>query len=858
MKPLLNISGFNYAEALVRAGKINFGDRLPTMSEWDHNSFISSKGYGAYSQWFLGMDSDIAENNTRGKWLYCFTTDFYEVSRALVAQTLDLATAAEQADIVEKATALLEAIDAKQMSVQFGAVSIASPVAADKKGWKWDVTIIREGETITNPPMYIPNAALHASVDVFEGAKVYANSVADKAGHKSNRNEKVPGDVIAVLSKPYVLGEELRATMTILPSGAWLKDNLLALNEENMIDTVYQLSVDSSVDAKRSFVASLNKTLPVVNRIVKADVDIVGEAAAGGKINRLAASKNSNSPNNSHHQKGSTTMRQKLLSLLFFFPALLAGKSSEDWMKVQENELYSHLLQAGKGFLPSALPDGMTETSVDTLCASYRDNAAKIASAKFENGVLALQAAKADPPAPAPVVKTDNIEDLKAAVEAAKKQTEEIQKMQCANILASSTNSLPVTLRDSIRKKYNGKIFTVAELQASIDEGRELIAPYMNPMINNKGMDLKAGMDQYDKVQAAVDGLFLTSGSRLSQLKAGTDDYKKELKGVDPFRSIKEAYIVITGDENVTGQIPRNLRASLESADWTDIISTAMNKALVRDYAMLNLDTWRSFTDVVSLNDFKENQRVRFGGYANLPDVAEGGSYNPLTSPDDEKASYSAGKKGGTEDLTREMIKNDDVQALVKIPTRMARAAAQTLHQFVFDFIRPGNNPTIYDAIALYHATHANTGTTALGATPLANARLRMKKQTMLTNGKRIGIRGGFLIVPSDLEETAYGLLTPALDKYNQVPAFLQQVGIVPIVVDYWTDATDWVLAAKREDVSGLEVGFVDGQETPSVFISDLPNAGSMFTNDKSTFKIRHEYGGAIIDYRAFDGSIVA
>ena len=78
------------------------------------------------------------------------------------------------------------------------------------------------------------------------------------------------------------------------------------------------------------------------------------------------------------------------------------------------------------------------------------------------------------------------------------------------------------------------------------------------------------------------------------------------------------------------------------------------------------------------------------------------------------------------------------------------------------------------------------------------------------------------------------------------------------IPVDYWTDATDWAIIADPADIAGFELGFVGGVQDPMILVSDTPNSGSLFTNDVVTFKIRHEYGGAILDYRAFDGSVVA
>jgi hypothetical protein len=52
-----------------------------------------------------------------------------------------------------------------------------------------------------------------------------------------------------------------------------------------------------------------------------------------------------------------------------------------------------------------------------------------------------------------------------------------------------------------------------------------------------------------------------------------------------------------------------------------------------------------------------------------------------------------------------------------------------------------------------------------------------------------------------------------------------------------------------------LEVGFLDGQESPELYVADSPTSGSLFTNDVITYKIKHIYGGAVIDFRAFDGS---
>jgi len=59
-------------------------------------------------------------------------------------------------------------------------------------------------------------------------------------------------------------------------------------------------------------------------------------------------------------------------------------------------------------------------------------------------------------------------------------------------------------------------------------------------------------------------------------------------------------------------------------------------------------------------------------------------------------------------------------------------------------------------------------------------------------------------------------------------------------------------------DVPTIEIGFLNGREEPELFVQDEPTNGSMFSNDKITYKVRHIYGGAVLDYRGLQGNVVA
>ncbi|WP_422847626.1 hypothetical protein ACOYR4_18610 [Acidovorax sp. M14] len=323
-------------------------------------------------------------------------------------------------------------------------------------------------------------------------------------------------------------------------------------------------------------------------------------------------------------------------------------------------------------------------------------------------------------------------------------------------------------------------------------------------------------------------------------------------------QSFKECYIEMTGDRLVTGRLREcdqsRLVESLGSASLGEVLGDSVTRRMLAEYrAAVDFDGWRQLVSVVPVNDFRMQHRTRWGGYGDLPTVAEGADYQPLTSPGDEEATYKAGKKGGTEDITLEMIKNDDVGVIRRIPTKLSRAAKRTLAKFVFDFLR--TNPVIYDTKALFHVDHANLFAAALSKAELAVHRLAMLKQTELSSNDRIGIAPSRLVVPSDLQEAAVDLFKLST---NNEKTFIQSLTMNIIPVWYWTDANDWCTAADPADIPGIEVGFLDGREEPELFVQDTPNVGSMFAADKLTYKIRHIYGGAVTDYRAFTKAVVA
>jgi hypothetical protein len=184
------------------------------------------------------------------------------------------------------------------------------------------------------------------------------------------------------------------------------------------------------------------------------------------------------------------------------------------------------------------------------------------------------------------------------------------------------------------------------------------------------------------------------------------------------------------------------------------------------------------------IKDFRTQERIRIGGYGNLPAVAQGAAYQPLGSPGDDKATFAVSKRGGTEDVTLEAIKNDDVQALRRIPTELALAARTRSMSSCFDFFRV--NGLIYDAKALYHADHNNLFTGALTAAEFAAHRLAMLKQTERA-ARAPGHRPG-----SDPAVRAAEPPMTCSAQPEQRQDLCSDLNPEVIPVRYWTDANDW------------------------------------------------------------------
>ena len=401
--------------------------------------------------------------------------------------------------------------------------------------------------------------------------------------------------------------------------------------------------------------------------------------------------------------------------------------------------------------------------------------------------------------------------------------------------------------------------FTETDLDTQIVGVKSLLAGF-------EKMELKPTVESVEVVKEAVD-------KKIAALDATFNaDY------AHGYKSFKEAWRDIAGgnrrDRLDTSDINRQILAescgggagfdsslrsteSVVSGTWNTILGDAITRRMVAEYAQPSLAIWRQVvSSIVPVNDFRTQRIERLGGYGVLPVVNQGAPYQPLSSPGNEEVTYAINKKGGTEDLTLETIANDDLRAIARIPVKLGLAAAQTLFRFVWDTL--ATNANIYDSTALFAAGHNNldAGNT-LSQTNLSFGRKRMRKQSAFGDSNDIlSVVPKFLVVPSDLEELAFQLCTSAV-AIPATPAGAANTpnihqGLTPIVIDYFTAAATWFLIADPAMVPTIEIGFYQGREDPDLLVQSDAQVGSVFTADKITYKIRHIYSGAVLDFRSW------
>lgn len=713
--------------------------------------------------------------------------------------------------------------------------------ASGNKGTEWEVVLIAPG--ISKNRTFYSDETLLKAQNLFEGVSCFAD-------HSASDQSRSVKDVVGWYDNvKFREGYGVTATFHALESTPWFLGPFKEAYERGKQDLIGFSINGEGTRRMGKHNGSLAYFVESIDRIDS--VDAVISPSAGGKVVRLVASE----------QEEELQMLDNLSldELKAARPDLVEALTKETKEEKEEVKETTDIQEETKK---------EEDTENTTMREQEKDNEM---SEKLQEEIESLK------------------EDYKRLQEEAA-----IARTQARVQEMLSTSPLPKAVHAKIAKKFDGKSATKEEIQEEIDGQKEVISALFDERPQSIYHDINGGMGTMEKAQKALDGLL----------------QGKAIDGVRPARGLKEAYALYKGTQGLISSWDVNpfdvLRESLggynswsrfkegtsellESATagsqaygaggtptWAELLGDSITRKMLKDYAEIGYDEWRQVcSSIIPINDFRTQRRMRLGGYdAVLSSVAEAASYSGLTTPADEEATYFVKKYGNTDDVTLEVIANDDVGAVRQLPTKLARVAKISLFIFVFNLIEKSSAPTAtYDSVALYGSAHANSASAALSDAALSTAKTSMRTKTVYnvtsTGKDYLGMRNKpkFLLVPTALEPTAQRLLqneftfsgpaTPSGGSYSQSDINVHRGTLTPIVVDYWTTSS-WYLLGDPAMANTIEMGFFQGREEPELFTQDNPLLGSVFTNDKITYKIRHIYGGTVLDHRAFYAGVQA
>ncbi|HEX4039070.1 MAG TPA: hypothetical protein VHX37_13500 [Acidobacteriaceae bacterium] len=378
--------------------------------------------------------------------------------------------------------------------------------------------------------------------------------------------------------------------------------------------------------------------------------------------------------------------------------------------------------------------------------------------------------------------------------------------------------------------------------------------------------DAFAAYSNVGRVQpASVRGVTLDSTEKLQlAMEAALGVKEAATKGVPAFRGLREAYVQITGDHDLSkltrgGGFQGHVLASeaVLTGDFPNILLNSMTKRLLQDWAELALDGLSQLYATAPISDYKLQDRVREGYFSELSTVSEGAAYTEISYPTDELVTYQLGKYGNLLTISEETIRNDDLGAIARFPGRLARAGRWTLKNYITNFFVNNPNYTA-DSVAWFASGHSNLGSAALSQESLIAAEISLLTQTEKNSGEPLGLPLDWVMVPAQLKTTAIQINQTNTAGSN---AFFQRFGANNeriIVNEKLTDVTDWYYGTQQNNAPFIEIGFLDGIENPQIFLANQPTIGTQFTMDELQYKVKMVFAGAIVDFRGVGKNVVA
>ena len=266
------------------------------------------------------------------------------------------------------------------------------------------------------------------------------------------------------------------------------------------------------------------------------------------------------------------------------------------------------------------------------------------------------------------------------------------------------------------------------------------------------------------------------------------------------------------------------------SAAFPAIMDQTIRKGIVELYNKVPT-TFQAFTTKGTLHDFKETADHEYviGGVGDFLKVPENGEIKPDMPRTELLPTRKLETYGKQFSMTRQAFINDDIGFLTEVPGLYAAQAKKTIDKQVYSLLF--NNNKIFDGVALFHKNHKNLMETGSKPTQEAIQKiiLQMQKQTDQF-GDAIYITPRTIVVPVGYEFDLAVVLHSAqvvgsanndINPLYNYPLQIVQSPVLNALAG--SEACPWFMFADASSARGIQVDYLNGQETPTVRRMEVP-----------------------------------
>ena len=287
------------------------------------------------------------------------------------------------------------------------------------------------------------------------------------------------------------------------------------------------------------------------------------------------------------------------------------------------------------------------------------------------------------------------------------------------------------------------------------------------------------------------------------------------------------------------------------TAAFPAILDDAIEKSIVKLYQAVPT-TFQEFTTKGTLRDFKQtaDHRYLIGGGGDFEKVPEGGELKH----DLPKAQLLPQRKldtyGKQFTMSRQAFINDDIGFLTEVPALYSAKAKQTIDKQVYKLLF--DNSPIFDGQALFGTAHNNlvgTGTKP-DQTAIQNIILMMQQQRD-PFGEAIYIVPRTMVVPMgyefDLTVVFRSTQVTGSNNNDVNPLYNYPLKVVqsPVLNALaGKNAAPWFMVADPISAPGIQVDYLNGQETPTFRRMETPGQLGF------VWDIYLDWGITVLDWR--------